>query len=193
MRRVVSVAGAAVVLGTGLAWAAAEWKDVFDGRSLGSWVVMHDAKFQPAEGGLQLTGGTGWLRSDREYADFELECEVRPRVERYDSGILFRAGLEGKPWPTDYWLVNLRRDMWGTLVRGTKRVAPSPVEGPDVEEDGAWTRLKLSVVGTKATLELDGKPAWTHDGIERAKGYVGIQAEERAFDFRKVRLRDLSP
>lgn len=170
---------------------ASDWKDVFGGQGLGGWVSMHEARFQPAEGGVQLAGGVGWLRSDREYGDFEFECEVRPRVERYDSGLIFRAGLEGKPWPTEYWLVNLRRDMWGTLVKGTKRVALSTAEGPDIEDETAWTRLKLTVKGAKAALELNGKPAWEFDGIDRARGYVGIQAEERAFDFRKVRIREL--
>jgi len=177
-----------------LASRAAEWKPLFNGKDLAGWAPVHDVKFEASDGALQLVRGMGWLRTEKEYGDFILELELRPRVERYDSGLLFRVGLEGKPWPTDGWQVNLRRDMWGALVRGYQRILSSTVEGPDIEEENTpWTRIRLEVRGTKASLQLDGKQIWETDKIDRARGYLGIQAEERAFEFRNLRVQELTP
>jgi hypothetical protein len=70
-------------------------------------------------------------------------------------------------------------------------VRPSEIEGPDVDDAAPWTKVRLEVRGQKARLEIDGKPVWEYDKIDRAKGHVGIQAEERAFDFRNVRIQPL--
>lgn len=172
---------------------AAAPESLFDGKSLAGWVPMHDVRFEPQDGALRLVRGTGWLRTEKEYTDFVLEVEVRPRVERYDSGLFFRAGLEGKPWPTDAWQINLRRDMWGALVKGYTRILRSPVEGPDIEDDGGpWVKLRLEVRGSKASLDLDGRRLWETDKIDKARGYIGIQAEERSFDFRNFRVESFA-
>jgi hypothetical protein len=179
---------ATVLFAGALTASAAEWRSLFNGRNLEGWVGVHDAVFEAQDGNLRLVRGMGWLRTEREYGDFILEMEIRPRVERYDSGLFFRVGLEGKPWPTDAWQINLRRDAWGALVKGTKRLIASSVEGPEVEED-AWSKFRLEVRGRTAALDVDGKRVWTFDQIEPARGYIGIQAEERSFDFRNVRLQ----
>lgn len=172
---------------------AADWQPIFSGKDLTGWAPVHDVKFEAKDGVLKLVRGTGWLRTEKEYGDFLLEVELRPLVERYDSGLFFRVGLDGKPWPTDGWQINLRRDMWGALVKGYTKILPSPVEGPDIDDDATpWTKLHLEVRGTKASLDLDGKRIWATDKIDRAKGYLGIQAEERVFEFRNFRVRELA-
>ncbi len=168
---------------------AADWVPLFNGKDLTGWTAVHDVKFEAHDGALRLVRGMGWLRTEKQYADFLLEVELRPRVERYDSGLFFRVGAEGKPWPTDGWQVNLRRDKWGTLVRGFKDVVKSEVEGPDVDEEGPWSRFRLEVRGRKATLDIDGKRVWEFEGLDSARGYLGIQAEERSFDFRNFRIQ----
>ncbi|MFZ2644105.1 MAG: family 16 glycoside hydrolase, partial [Verrucomicrobiia bacterium] len=43
---------------------------------------------------------------------------------------------------------------------------------------GEWNCFKLTVRGTQAALEINGKPAWKADGLEGPKeGYIGVQAE----------------
>lgn len=168
-----------------------EWLPLFNGKDLTGWRAVHDAKFEANNGNLRLVGGMGWLRTDQEYRDFILDVEVRPLVERYDSGLFFRVGLDGKPWPTDGWQINLRRDMWGALVRGTQRILPATGEGPDIEEETPWSKFRLEVRGVRAVLELNGKKVWETDKIDRMSGYLGIQAEERSFEFRNFRIRTL--
>ncbi|MCC7377126.1 MAG: DUF1080 domain-containing protein [Verrucomicrobiales bacterium] len=168
---------------------APEWQPLFNGKDLTGWQAFHDAKFEVNDAQLRLVKGTGWLRTDKAYRDFVLEVEVRPRVERYDSGFFFRAAADGKPWPADAWQINLRRDMWGALVHGTQRIMPATVEGPDIDDETPWSKFRLELRGTRAVLELNGKKVWETDKIDRPSGYIGIQAEERSFDFRNFRIQ----
>jgi len=132
--------------------------------------------------------GMGWLRTERRYADFILEFECCPLVENYDSGLYFRAGLDGKPWPDGGWQVNLRHDMLGGLVKGYSAKVPARTPGVPV---GQWVKLRLVVKGSTASLDVDGERAWEFDQLDAERGYLGIQAEDRAFDFRNIRLLEL--
>lgn len=182
--------GLALMVGLS-AWAA-DWQPLFNGKNLAGWVPMNDVKLEARDGTLRLVKGTGWLRTEKEYGDCLVEWEVRPNVERYDSGLYFRASPDGNPWPTVGWQVNFRRDLWGALMKGFSRLLPSPVEGPDVDGE-TWSKFRLELRGTKAALDVDGKRLWETDQIDRPKGHLGIQCEERSFDFRNLRVMELDP
>jgi len=164
------------------------WVSLFNGKDLTGWVPVNDAVFEVKDGNLRLVKGMGWLRSEREYGDFVLEVEWRALEEQYDSGIFFSAGLEGKPWPKDHWQLNLRYNMIGGLVRSSKVMVPAETPKMPVNQ---WVKLRIEVKGKKATLDVDGERAWETDVIDRNHGYLGIQAENKSFDFRNFRIQEL--
>lgn len=162
------------------------WEPLFNGRDLSGWATVHDVTFEANDGNLRLVKGMGWLRTEREFRDFVLEFECRALEEKYDSGIFFRAGLEGKPWPTDGWQVNLRYDMLGGLVKGYTAKVPAQTPAVPPHE---WVQCRLEVQGSRAVLRINGELAWEYDQVDAERGFVGIQAENRAFDFRNLRIR----
>jgi hypothetical protein len=164
------------------------WVTLFNGKDLTGWHGVHEVTFEVRDGLLHLVKGMGWLRTDKEYADFVLEFEWRALVEKYDSGIFFRAGLEGKPWPKDGWQVNLRYDMLGGLVKGYRSVVPAETPRMPLNQ---WVKTRIEVTGKKVTLDVDGERAWEYDGVDAERGYLGIQAEDRAFEFRHFRIKEL--
>jgi hypothetical protein len=166
----------------------ADWQPLFNGRDLTGWVPVHEVSFEVKEGYLRLVKGMGWLRTEKEYGDFILELECRALEERYDSGIFFRVGLEGKPWPKDGWQVNLRHDAMGGLVRGYTGIEPAPTARIPVNR---WIRIRLEVRGARAVLTIDDEEGWVYEKLDRDRGYLGIQAEDRAFDFRNLRIQEL--
>jgi hypothetical protein len=168
--------------------AEARWQPLFDGHTLAGWQAMNDVTFEAGENRIRLVRGMGWLRTDQQYGDFILELECRPLVEKYDSGIYFRAGLDGKPWPDGGWQVNLRHDMLGGLVKGYGAKVPEGAPGVPV---GQWVKLRLVAKGRSVTLDVDGKRIWEFDELDVERGHIGIQAEDRAFDFRNIRLLEL--
>ena len=94
------------------------WVSLFNGKDLSGWAPVYDVTFAVTNGNLRLVDGTGWLRTEKQYANCVLEAEWRALVPAYDSGFFIRAALEGKPWPKDGWQVNLNRSALGSLVNG---------------------------------------------------------------------------
>lgn len=168
---------------------AGAWKTLFNGKDLTGWVPVHDVAFEVVEGNLRLVKGMGWLRTGETYGDFVLEFEWRALETQYDSGIFLRAGLEGKPWPKDGWQVNLRYDALGGLVKGYKPVVPAETPRLPLNQ---WVKFRLEVRGKKISLDVDGERAWDYEGLDAAAGYIGIQAENKAFDFRNFRIQPLA-
>jgi hypothetical protein len=40
---------------------------------------------------------------------------------------------------------------------------------------------------------VDGERAWEYKELDADRGYIGIQAEGKAFDFRNIRVQELPP
>lgn len=163
-------------------------KSLFNGQDLSGWVPMHDVTFEVKDGNLRLVKGMGWLRSEKQYGDFILELEWRALVEKYDSGIFIRSGLDGKPWPKNGWQLNLRYDRIGGLVRGFANMVPSETERLPVNQ---WVKFRMEVRGKNITLHVNGEKAWEFSELDSERGYIGFQAEEKAFDFRNIRIQEL--
>jgi hypothetical protein len=169
---------------------AGKWETLFNGKDLAGWAPVHDVTFEVKDSNLRLVKGMGWLRTEKEYGDFILEAEWRALEKQYDSGLFVRCGLDGKPWPKDGWQVNLSYSSLGSLVKGYKLIKPSETERIPVDQ---WAKFRIEVRGKKITLDVNGERAWEYEGIEPARGYIGIQAENKSFDFRNLRVQALSP
>jgi hypothetical protein len=158
---------------------------LFNGRNLEGWTVMGDAEFFVTNGVIRLAGGAGWLRSEEKALDFTLDFEWRALEAGYDSGVFLRAGTNGVPWPEGAWQVNLDRRALGGLVKGTRTVVPA--ETPPVPV-GQWVKFRIEVKGSKIALDVDEERAWEFDRLDGEAGYLGFQAEGKAFEFRKVTI-----
>ena len=55
-----------------------------------------------------------------------------------------------------------------------------------------WVKFRIEVRGKKVTLDVDGERAWEYNNLDARSGYIGIQAENRSFDFRNLRVLPLS-
>jgi hypothetical protein len=169
---------------------AAEPVVLFDGENLDQWDIINcEAVVQ--DGAILIKSGNGLVQAKNRYTDFILEYEWKAlKPERWDSGVYFRYEEvpEGRPWPGKY-QVNLRFGMEGDLV-GFKD-GMNPVELNPAE----WNRFVLTVKGTKASLQVNGKDAWSVDGVKVANGHVAIQSEVPGggqFLFRNIRVTDLT-
>ncbi|GIW92087.1 MAG: hypothetical protein KatS3mg110_0128 [Pirellulaceae bacterium] len=162
--------------------------DLLD-QQLTRWVVTN-ADVQCDGSVLTLQAGNGMVRSVHRYRDFVLELEYRPlRSERYDSGIFFRCELppQGRPWPTRY-QINLRDGDGGNLV------GISEARGSHLVKRGDWNQIKLTVVGHRASCQINGQQAWQTDKIEPLEGFIALQAEVPdggPFQFRNVKITEL--
>ena len=165
--------------------AASEGEVLFNGNDLSGWTQQNDGTFAATNGVIEVSGGKGWLRTDKEYSDFVLEVEWRGMETNYNSGIFVRTPLEGKPWPTNSWQINLKQTGVGELIQGSKKIllskhVPVPV--------GEWVTFRIEAHGKKLTLAINGEPAWEFNELEPAIGYIGIQAEGKMVEVRNFRV-----
>jgi hypothetical protein len=163
-----------------------QWESLFNGKDLTGWVGVNDVDFIVTNGNLRLVEGMGWLRTEKQYKDFVFEAEWRALVPQYDSGFFVRAGLNGKPWPDGVWQVNLQSAALGGLVKGTKTVVPAETPPMPVNK---WVKFRIEARGRKLSLDVDGERAWEFENFDVEKGYIGIQAEDKAFEFRNIRIQ----
>lgn len=185
----IAVLVCAAVGGQALAAADDGWVDLFNGKDLAKWDVLK-CEVVIQDGALLIKAGNGLVQTKEQYANFVLDFEWKAlKPDKWDSGVYFRytSVPKGRPWPGRY-QTNIRQGMEGNV--GSLKGARSK----GLTKAGEWNRFVLTVDGTKAALEINGKPAWKADGLKVAKGYISIQAEVPnggQFLFRNVRIKVL--
>lgn len=159
-------------------------------------------RFRLEDDVLRVTGGGGWLRSARRYADFTLTAELRFLTEDADSGLFVRAepGAEfGRGWPRDSYQVQLRNPLGespfppiGGLFRhaggaGTTRFDEAAARDA-FTGTGEWQRVVVDVAGDSLRIELNGTLVTEADGLTNASGHVGIQSETGELELRAITI-----
>lgn len=169
----------------------AGFQSLFNGKDFTGWrfvgkdgVTQEAPNWKVADGVIQLSGGgSPHLSTDREYADFEMRFEWRGLKERYNSGFYVRSG------------VKLGSNQIN-LAKGAEGKFMAKVQGGDAvpqlqKPSGEWNEWRVVVEGDRATFWCNGKQAWEATGLKPAQGYIGLQAEGAALEFRNLRLREI--
>ncbi|HEY8521265.1 MAG TPA: FG-GAP-like repeat-containing protein [Gammaproteobacteria bacterium] len=186
--------------------AAAEAVPLFDG-TLSGWSIENTGAGNIAvrDGVLRVEAPAGWLRSAAVYGDFRLRVEFRFLTDDADSGIFVRAvadGVFGRGWPANSYQVQLRNPLGESPfppVGGIFRHGKPPGETRfDAERaartslgTGEWQTLEIEVMGSELEVRLNGTMLTHAAGIENPSGYVGIQAEAGALEFRAIEIEEL--
>ncbi|RKX35672.1 MAG: hypothetical protein DRP71_02700 [Verrucomicrobia bacterium] len=175
-------------------------RSIYNGRDLTGWTV------EPTEMSVCWISDTGVLRlqsdeaktgsilwTEKEYTDFEMECEFRFGEGTVDSGVFLRSdreqiqiGISG----------SLKRDMTASPYISGKGY---PVEAEHVAEllkSDDWNHLRIRAEGRTYTTWLNGRKVMTYESETAVEtGRVGIQIHPKrdmAIDYRKIRLAELN-
>lgn len=189
-------------------WVVREWSDVAKPAGEGTaWAVA---------GGVLKPGkkrGT-WLVSEKEYADFVLEFEIK-LTERGNSGVALRAPMKGDPAfdGLELQFADLRynpaakdSELTGGLYR-----AAAPTK--QVYKPAAWNTCRVELKGAKVKATINGevvqdidlgtfdRPVKRHDGTDAVplkdrprKGHIGFQhlsRENEPIEIRGARVKEL--
>ena len=177
---------------------------LFDG-TLDNAVVENGGAFTVVDGVLRAEGPDGWLRFREPARDFRLRVELRFVTDDGDSGIFLRAppGITfARGWPNGSYQVQLLNPkVGGTLpiIGGVFRHGMPPGEAL-VDRDAAsaaftgtneWQLLEIEVVGGELTVQLNGVAVTRASNISDVPGYIGIQSETSAVEFRRIDIERL--
>lgn len=189
----------------------ANWTSLLD-ASLGQWTERYTTggwKFE--DGVVQAIGPErGWLATDKEYADFELELEFNLQ-DSGNSGIFLRIPAEGNPWGSDFPEIQILHDTASryrslSLNQKTGSLYGIVAAAPQVSVVAhQWYAMKIRVCGPQLTVAVNGvnilntnlddypavgdrKPAF-----RRRSGHIGLQKQKFGVKYRNIRIREITP
>jgi sugar phosphate isomerase/epimerase len=179
-------------------------RPAFNGKDLAGWVPVAGGEWVVADGVLTARNGkdwstdpsrTGsWLRTEKEYGDFDLALEYSIVKPRSNSGIFFRSGLEKNPAFTGY-EVQIYDDPGSPPRKGGPGaiydvVAPSKNR---VRPVGEWNQVRIVARGPRIRVHVNGQMVIDHTGDRAAKGYIGLQNHDERSEvrFRNVLVAEL--
>ncbi|MBA4062210.1 MAG: hypothetical protein C0501_00620 [Isosphaera sp.] len=189
-------------------WVVRAWNDLAKPAGDGTEWAVEDGELRPG-----AKRGT-WLVSEKEYADFVLEFEIK-LTARGNSGVALRAPMKGDPAfdGLELQFADLRynekakdSELTGGLYRAaapTKQVY-KPAEWNTCKVELKGPRLKATINGEvvqEVDLSTFDQVVKRHDGTDAPplkdrprKGHIGFQhlsRENEPIQIRKVRLTEL--
>lgn len=173
--------------------------------TLEGWTIEHTTagNFSVRDGVLRVEGPTGWLRSSERYDDFDLRVSFRFITDDADSGVFFRAdgsSTFGRGWPNRSYQLQLRNPIGQSRFPPIGHLYRHGMPPGDLMFDHAdaarlstgtepWQVLELSVVGDGVRATLNGEELMRATGVESGAGYIGLQGETGALEFREMAIR----
>jgi hypothetical protein len=164
---------------------------LFDGKTFNGWRFSSGKGADPKpknwkleSGVILLTGGgSPHLASQWDYEDFDVRLQWRPHKKGYNSGFYIRSGRN-----VGANQINLAEKDAGHLMGGAKGGPAVPnLQNPP----GEWNEWRVLAMGDKVTFWCNGKQAWEVTGFKDKRGYLGLQAEGAAIDFRNLRIKEI--
>jgi TonB family protein len=150
-----------------LTLAAQTGTSIFNGTDLAGWKT-ESTKADVREGVLHVGSGNGWVRTDRVYADFVLQFDMRLE-DKGEAGVYVRA------WPTF--------SSSSTPNNGYRFRISNPKAATD------WMRVEVECVGGALTVRVNGAVVHTADALENPQGHVALWATDQAAQFRAIEIR----
>jgi hypothetical protein len=199
--------------------AGAQWRSLFDGRSLTGWRVYRGeaqpSGWQARDGALVKDRPTDDIITTDQFGDFELEFEWRIS-SRGNAGVFYRATEEYEKiyWSaTEYQLLDdaSQRDADPLTATGSA-YAVFPAAPGATKPAGEWTSSRLVAKGSRVEHWLNGRKLvtyeygspeweakvkatkfvdWPNYGRAR-RGFIGVQGDHGGqLALRNIRIREL--
>ncbi len=179
---------------------AVEWRDLYNRKNIDGWRVLGHPGWKVEKqmliGETSPSGPIGWLMSNDEFEDYELDLNYKLSTGS-NSGVFLRAWPDGEISGSQFAEVQLLDDddpkyaaMRPDQKTGAifKQVAPMPL--PDVPDD-QWHKLHIRMVKKTVRVTLNGKKIVEHT-LENIppRGHIGLQLYPTRVEFRHIRVKE---
>lgn len=175
---------------------------LFDGETLTGWREVGDARWSVEDGAILGEvggGGQSFLVSEREFADFVLEVDLKPELPG-NSGIQVRSHQDerGRVFGYQIEIDSSDRAWSGGLYDEARRAWLDDLTAEPAARAafrrGAWNRYRIECVGPRVRTWVNGVPAadWL-DPVD-LQGFFALQVHsgnDTRVRWRDLRLQDL--
>jgi len=174
----------ALLLITATAMLAADFKPIFDGKTLKGWTPAPGGKWEVKDGAIVGTSPKserrhGILLTDKQYSDFVVKAKFR--VHAGDSGFYFRAERVKSAVSVNGFQVEVdtSQETGGLYETGGRAWVHRPTAAVIKKrkyKKGEWTDLELSAIGGHIVVKINGVISTElKNDKSRRKGYIGLQ------------------
>ncbi len=190
---------------------------LFNGRDLTGWVPVNVAPdtYSVRDGMIVINGiPTGYMRTDRMYENFILECDWQHMKEGGNSGVFiwgdgvpamgtgYTRGIEVQVLDNGYNAKGKNEHftthgdifpIWGAEMTPIGRVAgrrsfPSEERSKSAPE---WNHYRVTCNGGEIRLEVNGKEVTVGKDCVPRKGFIALESEGSECHFKNVYLQEL--
>ncbi|MBT5846777.1 MAG: DUF1080 domain-containing protein, partial [Verrucomicrobiales bacterium] len=174
----------AIILATAPVTRAAEFKPIFDGKTLRGWTPAPGGKWEVKDGAIVGTSPKserrhGILLTDKQYSNFVVKAKFR--VLSGDSGFYFRAERVKSAVSVHGFQVEVdtSQETGGLYETGGRAWVHRPtaeVIKKRKYKKGEWTDLELSAIGRNIVVKINGVVSTELKNDKgRLKGHIGLQ------------------
>ena len=174
----------ALLIITTTAALAADFKPLFDGKTLKGWTPAPGGKWEVKDGAIVGTSPKserrhGILLTDKQYSDFIVKAKFR--VYSGDSGFYFRAERVKSAVSVNGFQVEVdtSQETGGLYETGGRAWVHRPTAAVIKKrkyKKGEWTDLELSAIGSHIVVKINGViSSELKNDKGRAKGHIGLQ------------------
>ena len=175
---------------------------LFDGRSLTGWQVVDgpDSAFFVDDGAIVVSEAANsptWLRSAKQYENFELRAEffVKGWI---DSGLLLHAPLHGNAQDAGF-CIKLFHKQETPKPEGMGSIFPLVApKTNNVKSKGEWNQIRVLFDWPRLQVWTNGEviqdlDITTHPELAQRlrQGYIGLQSLSYPIRFRNIEIREL--
>jgi hypothetical protein len=184
---------------------------LFDGKSMAGWKNAYDwGEVKIVDGEMHLTGEKKFfVVTEKPYADFVFEGDVHLPEGPANAGFMFRAHVEKNKVfgyqaevdgdPKRGWsggLYDEGRRMWFISPKkdDPENVKAWRARAGDAFKRNDWNTYRITCVGTKITIAVNGVVVTDIEDDKDANGHLGIQhhGEKGAtYRYRNLRIKEL--
>ena len=158
--------------------------------SLGDWTSSGDAGWQLEGNKVSSTNptGTGYLVSNKTFADFELEIDFLPDPA-VNSGILIRCQDPADINPASCYEINIWDNHPNQDFRTGAIVLHAAPPLVHVNSAGKWNHYRIRAEGNRIRVWLDGELTAEIGDANPGGGYIALQSENGIVSFRALDIR----
>ena len=190
-------------------------ESLFNGKNLDGWTIFVDKSiispedfFYVNDGMIECVGiPMGYLRTVKEYSDYQLHIEWRYPDNPTNSGVFLHTSGPDLIWPAHYQGqlkfenagdfivhgVGLSATIGDTVYVSSDTLKPLiPKLNPTNEKPaGEWNSYDITCIGSTIELRVNGMLQNTATNCSLTKGGIGLQAEGSKIQYRNLWIEHL--
>ena len=164
------------------------WLLLFDGKTLFGWKPAADANWAVKDGAITVSDGEkGLLNTTTAFADYRLKVDFRCDPAT-NSGVFLRTPAKPTDPKSDCYELNIADPAnpfpTGSFVGRSKAAEAKPTKD--------WHTFDVLAQGGRFVVKLDGREVLKYDDPKPVtRGFIGLQLNQGAVEFRNIKLRPL--